>query len=101
PRRRPRGVDRPAVRRGVCPAPRSCLSGQRSAQRTFRNPLNAMAKTLSMLTTIKGSLLENFYPKGWDLKKIDACCEMNLKQFTAPKKSWSRDFKPVPVDSVA
>ena len=60
-----------------------------------------MAKTLSMLTTLKGSLLEKFYPRGWDLKKIDACCEMNLKQLTTAKKSWAKDFKPVPVESVA
>jgi glucosamine-6-phosphate deaminase len=60
-----------------------------------------MAKTISMLTTLKGSLLEDFYPKGWNLKKIDACCEMNLKLLTTPKKSWSNDFKPIPVQSVA
>jgi glucosamine-6-phosphate deaminase len=60
-----------------------------------------MPKTISMLTTIKGSLLDNFYPKGWNLKRIDACCEMSLEQLTAPKRSWSKEFKPVPVDSVA
>src|SRR5215212_4045760 len=63
--------------------------------------MKIMPRTLSMLTTLKGSLLEDFYPRGWDLKKIDACCEMNLKQLTTPKKSWSNDLKPVPVDSVA
>lgn len=60
-----------------------------------------MSKTISMLTTIKGSLLEKFYPRGWNLKKIDACCEMSLEQLIAPKRSWSSDFKPVPVESVA
>ncbi len=60
-----------------------------------------MAKSLSMLTTLKGSLLEDFYPRGWDLKKIDACCAMTLKQLTTPKQSWSKAFKPTPVDSVA
>jgi glucosamine-6-phosphate deaminase len=54
-----------------------------------------------MLTTIKGSLLEKFYPKGWNLKRIDACCEMNLEQLTAPKRSWSSEFKPIAVESVA
>ena len=24
-------------------------------------------------STVKGSLLEGFYPKGWDRKKIDKC----------------------------
>ena len=32
-----------------------------------------MAK-LDFISTVKGSLLENFYPAGWDLKKIDAIC---------------------------
>lgn len=26
---------------------------------------------MDFLSTIKGSLLENFYPKGWDMKKFD------------------------------
>ncbi len=60
-----------------------------------------MAKPINMLTTIKGSLLEKFYPRGWDLKKIDRCCGLNLEQLLAPKKGWSREFKPVPVESVA
>jgi len=60
-----------------------------------------MSKTISMLTTLKGSLLEKFYPKGWNLKKIDACCELTLDQLIAPKKSWSKAFKPTPVEDVA
>jgi glucosamine-6-phosphate deaminase len=59
-----------------------------------------MPKPLNLINTLKGSLLENFYPRGWDLKKIDACCEMSLKQLTAAKQYWSEEFKPVPVDSV-
>jgi glucosamine-6-phosphate deaminase len=60
-----------------------------------------MPKTISMLTTIKGSLLERFYPKGWNLKKIDACCQMTRDQLTAPKRPWHAHFKPVAVDSVS
>ena len=59
-----------------------------------------MPKTISMLTTIKGSLLEKFYPKGWNLKKIDACCQMNLQQLITPKRWWDQAFNPVPVESV-
>jgi glucosamine-6-phosphate deaminase len=58
-------------------------------------------KPINLLTTLKGSLLEDFYPRGWNLKKIDACCEMNLGQLTAPKKHWSQSFRPMPVASVA
>jgi len=59
-----------------------------------------VAKSINMLTTIKGSLLEKFYPKGWDLRKIDQCCRLNLDQLVAPKKGWSKTFEPVPVQSV-
>jgi glucosamine-6-phosphate deaminase len=31
---------------------------------------------INLLATIKGSLLEDFFPKGWDLQRIDACCTM-------------------------
>jgi glucosamine-6-phosphate deaminase len=60
-----------------------------------------MPKTISMLTTIKGSLLEEFYPRGWNLRKIDACCQMDLQQLTAPKRWWDESFNPNPVESVA
>lgn len=60
-----------------------------------------MAKALNLITTLKGSLLEKFYPRGWNLKKIDACCAMNLEQLVSPKKSWHKGFMPVPVESVA
>jgi len=58
-------------------------------------------KPINLLTTLKGSLLEKFYPRGWDLKKIDACCEMDLARLTQPKKHWDKSFRPMPVDSVA
>jgi glucosamine-6-phosphate deaminase len=60
-----------------------------------------MPKPISMLTTIKGSLLENFYPRGWNLGKNDACCQITLKQLTGKKRHWASDFKPVPVNDVA
>jgi glucosamine-6-phosphate deaminase len=60
-----------------------------------------MAKSLTMLNTLKGSLLEKFYPKGWDLKKIDHCCGMGFKRITTPGKHWNKNFKPVPVATVA
>src|SRR5258708_5574996 len=60
-----------------------------------------MAKSLTMLNTIRGSLIENFYPKGWDLRRIDRCCDMGLKKVTTPARHWNADFKPVAVKSVA
>ena len=35
---------------------------------------------MDFLSTVKGSLLENFYPEGWDFEKIDACCEKALQK---------------------
>jgi len=59
-----------------------------------------MPQALSMLNTIRGSQLERFYPKGWDLRRIDRCCAMNLSQLTSPAKFWNRDFRAVPVDEI-
>lgn len=60
-----------------------------------------MGKDLNMLTTIKGSLIEGFYPPGWDLKRIDACCEMGLEKIRKPAKHWDSGFRAIPVKDVA
>ena len=52
-------------------------------------------------STVKGSLLENFYPKGWDLVKIDACCDNPPESITEPQSFWNKDFKPQPCRDVA
>ncbi|MBQ8249462.1 MAG: glucosamine-6-phosphate isomerase, partial [Clostridia bacterium] len=46
---------------------------------------------MDFLSTVKGSLLEGFYPKGWDLAKIDACCDKGLTR----EDFWHKDFTPV------
>lgn len=56
---------------------------------------------LNMLNTIKGSLLEHFYPAGWNLRRMDNCCTLGLGGVTKPAKFWDKDFKPVPVKDVA
>jgi len=60
-----------------------------------------MATSLNMLNTIKGSLLENFYPRGWDLARIDKCCAMGHKRIQTPAKFWHKSFKPVVVKDVS
>lgn len=60
-----------------------------------------MAKSLNLFTTIKGSLLENFYPAGWDLRRMDRCCTLGLKGVTQRKKFWNADFQPKAVADVA
>src|SRR3954452_14980177 len=59
-----------------------------------------MAKTINLLTTIKGSLLEHFYPTGWDLRRMDKCAAMSREQLLKPAKFWSKDFQPVVVKDV-
>ena len=59
-----------------------------------------MPQSLTMLNTLRGSLVENFYPRGWDLLKIDRCCAMGLKKVTTPARHWNEGFKPVAVSSV-
>lgn len=56
---------------------------------------------LNFINTVKGSLLEGFYPKGWDLEKIDTCCEMGLEGVLQPGSHWDKDFTPEAVDSLA
>src|ERR1700724_2429547 len=59
-----------------------------------------MPKTLTLLNTLKGSLLENFYPRGWDLRRIDDCCAMGPKKLLKRARHWDADFKPDPVATV-
>ena len=30
---------------------------------------------MNFMDTVKGSKLEDFYPAGWDMQKIDDCCD--------------------------
>lgn len=58
-------------------------------------------KKLDFLSTVKGSLLEDFYPRGWDLAKIDRCCAMGLRKVMRPAAWWNGSFRAVPVRDVA
>ena len=56
---------------------------------------------LDFLSTYKGSLLEHFYPAGWDLARIDRICGLGLKKVTTRARHWHADFRPVVVKDVA
>lgn len=49
-----------------------------------------------LLSTLKGSLLEDFFPKGWDLKKIDECCDKGV----AREDFWHKDFNPIECENI-
>ena len=52
-------------------------------------------------STVKGSLLEGFYPEGWDFEKIDACCAHAPEAATERQRFWNKDFMPVQCGDVA
>lgn len=52
---------------------------------------------MDFLSTVKGSLLEDFYPKGWDMKKIDECCDKGVTR----ESFWNAGFEPVECGSLS
>ena len=56
---------------------------------------------MDLAGTIKGSMLEGFYPAGWDLKKIDKICARPPEDLPKPEKWWHEDFELVMCDSIA
>jgi glucosamine-6-phosphate deaminase len=50
---------------------------------------------IDLITTLKGSLLETFYPEGWDLEKLDACCSHPADAIGERQPWWNSDFEPV------
>ncbi len=55
---------------------------------------------MNLTDTLKGSLLENFYPAGWDLSKIDRCCSNQPGTETERQPFWNKDFRPVTCDDI-
>ena len=51
-------------------------------------------------STVNGSLLEGFYPKGWDMKKIDECCSNSPESISERQPFWNKDFDIVPCENV-
>jgi len=55
---------------------------------------------MNFASTVKGSLLEGFYPAGWDMEKIDACCSNPPESILEPQSFWNKDFTPISCDNV-
>lgn len=51
---------------------------------------------MNFMSTEKNSLLEGFYPKGWDMAKIDECCEKG----TVREDFWNKSFNPIECDNI-
>ncbi len=60
----------------------------------------AEQKKIDLISTIKGSLFENFFPSAWDLKKMDDCCSRKPEDVYKREKWWHKDFLPVGADTL-
>lgn len=50
---------------------------------------------LNMLNTIAGSLLEHFYPAGWNLEKIRGCFGASPEEAMERQAFWNNDFSAI------
>ncbi|MCB9951868.1 MAG: glucosamine-6-phosphate isomerase [Planctomycetaceae bacterium] len=55
---------------------------------------------MDLLSTIQGSLLEGFFPAGWDLAKIDACVDDDPATISNRQPWWHPGFELVPCQSL-
>jgi glucosamine-6-phosphate deaminase len=56
---------------------------------------------MNLLDTLPGSLLENFFPAGWDLARIDACCANPPLSITKRQPHWNLGFTPILCEKLA
>jgi glucosamine-6-phosphate deaminase len=56
---------------------------------------------MNLIDTIKGSDLENFYPSGWDLQRIDDCCATPPERVFDRQPHWNDKFELTECDDVA
>jgi glucosamine-6-phosphate deaminase len=56
---------------------------------------------MNFIETLKGSMLEYFYPAGWDIAKIDSCCANPPETITIHQPHWNPDFTPLACDTIS
>jgi len=56
---------------------------------------------MNFIDTVEGSLLEGFYPRGWDMGRIDECCANGPENVFERQSFWHKGFNPVMCDSLA
>lgn len=54
---------------------------------------------MNLLTTLAGSMMEGYFPKGWDLAKIDRLADAPAESVANREKWWHPQFEPVACDS--
>ncbi|MBC8586946.1 6-phosphogluconolactonase [Paratissierella segnis] len=55
---------------------------------------------MDMISTIKGTLFEGIYPKGWDLERLKYCVSQDPTTICDRQGFWHPNFKPVPVQNL-
>lgn len=55
---------------------------------------------INLMTTLKGSLLEGFFPAGWDLAKLDKLASRKPELITNRETWWNKKFEPVSCETL-
>ncbi len=55
---------------------------------------------IDLLTTLKGSMLEGYFPKGWDLAALDKLCARAPEAIGDRERWWHKQFEPVACESL-
>ena len=55
---------------------------------------------MNFLSTVEGSMLENYFPAGWDLEKIDKCCSYQPEEILERQPFWNDDFTPIKCNNI-
>ncbi|GMW01978.1 MAG: hypothetical protein AMXMBFR84_31140 [Candidatus Hydrogenedentota bacterium] len=56
---------------------------------------------VNLMSTMKGTLLEGYFPEGWDLDAIDKICSRPPEALTKREAWWNKGFEPVLCPSLA
>ena len=56
---------------------------------------------IDLINTLSGSLLENFFPAGWDLAKLDACAANPPETVLDRQPWWNHGFEPLACATLA
>jgi glucosamine-6-phosphate deaminase len=55
---------------------------------------------MDLMSTLSGSLMESFFPAGWDLAKLDACVADDPTTITERQDWWHDDFELLPCQTL-
>ncbi len=54
---------------------------------------------MDLVSTLQGSMMEGFFPAGWDLAKIDQLAATPPEKLSERQRWWNPNFEPIPCDS--